>query len=124
DPRPLIIGNFAQQRVAIKFFFGAVRMSKRFVNADGIELGISLFYQSFDIAFAEPAVIIATVRYYEQSTFSVVRTPHLAEPQVNSIEEGSAALCRSEYHTALQILSAIGIVTGQFGALVKADEKE
>src|SRR5207237_3853842 len=87
NPPARHLGDFAQQRGAIKIFFGAAPISKRIENADGIELGIGLFYQSIDIAFAEPAVIITTVRDYEQSTFSVVRTPHLAEPQVNSIEE-------------------------------------
>ena len=112
NPPARHLGDFAQQRRAIEFFRRAAPISKRVKDAHGIKLGIGLFYQAPDIAFVVPTVIIAPVRYYEQSTFSVVRAPHLTEPQINGIEESSAALGRGEHHTALQVLDAIGVVTG------------
>ena len=51
-------------------------------------------------------------------------TPHLAETEIDGIEERGAALGRSEQHAALQVFHTVGKGTGQFRALVEAHQEE
>src|SRR5208282_1189237 len=83
--------NFAEQRGAVEFFRRPITISERVKNADGIELGIRFSDQAFDIVLVVPTMIITSTGKDEQGTFGVVCTPHLAETEVDSIEQGGPA---------------------------------
>jgi hypothetical protein len=116
--------NVGQQRGAVQFFCRAISITKRIIEANGIELGIGFLDQPLDIVLVVPTMIIPPIREYEQGTFSVVCTPHLTESQVDSVQEGSPALWSSQHHPALKIFNAVSKGTGQFGPLIKADQEE
>src|SRR5260370_35026664 len=60
----------------------------------------------------------------EQGTFGVVCTPQLAKAKIDGVEERGAPLGNSQHHAALQIFHTVGERTGQFSALVEADEEK
>ncbi len=51
-------------------------------------------------------------------------TPHLAETEIDGVEQGGAAPGGSEHQAALQVLHAVGERTSQFSALIEADEEK
>jgi hypothetical protein len=53
-------------------------------------------------------VIIAPVGYDEQRLLCVVCSLHLAETQVNSIEQRRLTFCRGKHQAVLQLLDARG----------------
>src|SRR5258706_224677 len=55
-------------------------------NDDGIELGIRFPDEPLDVLLGVPAIIIATVGYDQQGSFSGVCPSHLTESQINGIE--------------------------------------
>jgi hypothetical protein len=69
-------------------------------------------------------MIIASIGKDEQGAFSVMCTPHLAKAEVNGVKESGAALRCGEHHAALQVFDTVGEGTGEFGALIEADQKE
>src|SRR5215469_9939370 len=104
--------NFGEQRRAIQLFRGAIPIPKRVEDSDGIELGIGFLDQALDIVFVVPTMIIPSIRKNEQGTFGVMCTPHLAEPQINSVQKRRSAPWRGNQHAALQVLDAVGERTG------------
>src|SRR5208337_1772877 len=95
--------NFGEQRRAVELFRRTISISKRVVDADGIELGVGFLYQPLDIVLVVPTMIISSIGKDEQGAFGVVCTPHLAESQVDSVQKGGPALWGSQHHAALQV---------------------
>src|SRR6266446_4412053 len=53
--------NFAQQRRTVEFFRSTIAVTKRVKDADGIELGVGFLYETLDVAFIVPTMIISPV---------------------------------------------------------------
>src|SRR2546428_2687844 len=115
--------QFAQQRMPVQFFRCAP-VTHRVVDADGIELNVGLLDEVFDVAFRVPTMIIASVGYNEQGPFGVVCTPHLAQAQVDGIEQGGAAVRRGVHQARLQLLDTVGEAAGQLRPVVETHQEE
>src|SRR5208337_4406426 len=83
--------DFTEQRRPVELLRRSITISKRVKNADGIELSIRFSDQALDIVLVVPAMIIASIGKDEQGTFGVVCTPHLAEAQVDGIQQRGPA---------------------------------
>src|SRR6266446_237942 len=53
--------NFAQQRRTVEFFRRTIAVTKRVKDANGIELGVGFLYETLDVAFIVPTMIISPV---------------------------------------------------------------
>src|SRR5580692_2999090 len=116
--------NLRQERRTVELLWRAIAITKGVVNADGIELGIGFLNQPLDIAFVVPTMIIPSIGKNEQGTLGVMCTPHLAKAEVDGVQQGGAAFGGSKQHAALQVFHAVGEGTGEFGALIEADQKK
>ena len=71
-------------------------------DADGVELGIRFPYETLQVALAVATVIIASIGQNEQRSPADVCPAHLAEPQIDGVQERGAAFGRSQHHLALK----------------------
>ncbi len=69
-------------------------------------------------------MIIASVRYDEQRFLRVVCPFHLAQAEINAIEQGRLALGGGEHQVALQFFDAGGEGIRQLGAVVEIDQQK
>src|SRR2546427_4515841 len=69
-------------------------------------------------------MVIASVGDDEQGASAVACIPHLAQAEVDGIEQCGAAAGDGKHHAILELLGAGGESAGQFSAVVKSDEKE
>src|SRR5215472_19295564 len=69
-------------------------------------------------------MIITSVGHNEQRASAVVRAAHLAEPQIDGVQERPAAFGRGQHHLALKVFNAVRKRACEFGALIKAHEEE
>src|SRR5271154_3266757 len=116
--------NFGEERRAVELFRSTIAITKRVVDADGIELGVGFLDEALDVALVVPTVIIPSIGKNQQGTFRVVCSPHLAEAEINGVEQRGAALGSGEKHAALQVFHAVGEGAGQLGTLVETDQEE
>src|SRR5260370_2661810 len=108
---------FAEQRGAVELLRGSAAILEGVKNADGIELGIRFPHEPLDVLLAVPAIIIATVGYDQQGSFSGVCPSHLTESQINGIQQGGLALRRASEHAALQVFDIGSEPTQEVSAL-------
>src|SRR5271157_1089825 len=116
--------NFTEQRRSVELLRRSTTISERVKKSDGIELGIRFFDQALDIVLVVPTMIITSIGKDEQGTFGVVCTPHLAEAQVDGIQQRRPAPGGSEHHAALQVLHTVGERTGQLRAFIETHQEE
>ena len=69
-------------------------------------------------------MIISSIGYDEQGAFGVMCTPHLAQPEVNGVEQRGAAFGLRVHHALLQILDAVGEAAGELGAFIEAHQEK
>lgn len=124
DSSPGQLGNIREHCGPVEFFSGAIAITKRVIKANGIELGVCFLNEPLDIVLVVPTMIIAPIGKDEQGTFGVMCTPHLTEPEVDSVQKGSPALRGSQHHPALKIFDTVGKRAGEFSALIEADQKK
>src|SRR5205807_872250 len=93
--------HFIQKRRTVEFLRRPVAKTKRIKDTDGVELRIGFLHQALDIALIVSTMIIAPVGQDEQGAFAVACTPHLAEAEIDGIEQRGAALWSSKHHAAL-----------------------
>ena len=65
-----------------------------FEQPDGVNLNIRFLHKLPNVRFAVPTVIIASVRYDEQSFLCVVCSFHLAEAEINAVRKERSARAR------------------------------
>ena len=70
--------HLVQQRWTVAFFGGSATVLS-FIDADGVELHICFTKEISDVSFIVAAVVIAPIRYDEQSAFGVARALHLTQ---------------------------------------------
>src|SRR5579883_3410054 len=116
--------DLGEQRRSVQLLRGAIAITKRVENADGIELGVRLFDQPLDVVLVVPTMIIPSIGKNQQGTLGVTCTPHLTEAKIDGVEQGGAAMRRSNHHAGLQVFDAVGESTGQLRALVKGDQEK
>jgi len=117
-------GQLSEKRGTVEFFRRTIAITKRVVNADGVELGVRFLNEALDIVLVVPTMIIASIGENEQGTFGVMCTPHLAQTKVDSVQKGSPALRGSHHHSGLQIFDRVGEGTSKLGALVEAHQEK
>ncbi len=69
-------------------------------------------------------MIITPIGYDEQGPFGVMCTPHLAETQIDRIEQSGAPARSRKHHSGLQLLHTAGEAAGQLGSIVEAHQEE
>src|SRR6266571_1842149 len=116
--------HFRKQRRAIELFVCSRTNPNRVINTDRIQLAVGFFQEVLYVVLVVPAMIITPVGYDEQGPFGVVCTPHLAEPQIDRVEQGRAPARGRKHHSCLQFFHAIGEAAGQLGAIVETYQKE
>src|SRR6516165_10776052 len=117
-------GDLGKQRRAVELFRRTIAITKRVKNADGIELSVGFLHEPLDIVLVIPTMIIASIGEDEQGTFGVMCTPHLAEAEVDRVEQSGPALWGSHHHAALQVLDAVGEGAREFGPFIETDQEE
>src|SRR5713226_9561996 len=118
------LGQFAQQRRSVQFLRCAVAIAHGLVDADGVQLNVRLLDVVPDVAFVIPAMIIASIRYDEQGPFGVVCTPHLAQAEVDGIEQCRAPVGGGVHQPVLQFLDTRRERTGQLRPIVERDQEK
>src|SRR5215469_3756298 len=116
--------NLGEQRWAVQLFRGTVPVAKRVEDADGIELGVGFPDQALDVVLVVPTMIIPSIGKNQQGTLGVMCTPHLAETQIDGVQERRAATRGGHQHAALQVFHAVGKRAGKFGSFVEGHQKE
>src|ERR1700722_5414071 len=86
--------HFIEQSGPIEFLRRSITVVQGVKNADRVQLGICFSHESPDIALVVSAMVISSVGYDEQSPFAVSSGLHLAEAQIDPIEERSATFRR------------------------------
>ena len=69
-------------------------------------------------------MIVPTIRNDEQRASAIARTSHLAEAEINAIEQGSLSLRSGEHHPILQVFDACRKGTGQLGLIMETYQEE
>src|ERR1700730_17182037 len=118
------LGHFGQQRRTVEFFAGSRTNPDRVVNTDCIELAVGFFQEILYIVLTVATMIITPIGYDEQGPFGVMCTPHLAQPQIDRIEQCRSAARSRKHHAGLQFFHAISEAAGELRAIVKADQKK
>ena len=93
-------------------------------KSDRVKLEIRFLHELANVRLAVPAMIIASVRYDEQRVLGVVCSFHLAQAQINSVQQRRLSMRRRKHHVILQFLHAAGKRTGQLGAVVEIHKKK
>src|SRR6516164_6741826 len=117
-------GDLGKQRRTVKRFRRTIARPKRVKNGDGTELTIGFLHEPREVVLVIPTMRIASIGEDEQGTFGVMCTPHLAEPEVDRVEQSGPALWGSHHHAALQVLDAVGEGAREFGPFIETDQEE
>ena len=101
-----------------------VRAAAGLVEPDGVNLDVRFSCILADIRFRVPAMIIASIRYDEQRLLCVVCSFHLAQAQINSVEQSRFSMRRSKHQMILQFFDAPGERTRELRAVVEIDQEK
>ncbi len=104
--------HLGKQRGPFQFFRRSGTYADRIEDADCVELAVGFFQIVLYVALIVPTMIIPSIRYDEQGPFAVVCTPHLAQPEVDGIQERGAPTRGGEHHAVLQFIHAAGEAAG------------
>src|SRR6266403_1458327 len=104
--------DIAEQGGSESLFFSRKVM---IVDADGVDEYIGLFDHGTDLAFGIAAMIVAAVGNNQQSLLRILGLAHLADAQVNRIQQRRAPLGNRIDESALNVIHR----TGEIGNLLR-----
>src|SRR5258706_9301727 len=100
-PSPGFFGDFTQKRgTDLLLDRGEIAI----INADGIHEHIRFSHGRLNITFTVAAMVIAAIRYDQQRFSRVLRLSHLADPEIDCVQQGCAPVWFYGKQLALNVL--------------------
>src|SRR6202007_1170290 len=96
----------------------------RFENPDHVDLNVGFLYNLLDIPLGVPAVVLATVRDDEQRFAVRGSLSHLAETQIDGIEQGRLTARLDRDQAILQVLVLGRKSRNELKSLAEVDQQE
>src|SRR5215472_604770 len=114
--------QLAEQSRTIRFLNRATAIGV--VKSNGVDLDVGFLDEIADVQLRVPTMIIAPIGYDEQSFLCVVCSLHLAQAEINSIEEGGHSARGREHQPILQVFHASGERADELCTIVEIHEEE
>ena len=102
NDRPPVISVKSYKKGRARLFLRR-RAAVGFKKPDGIYLNIGFLHELPDVRFAVTTVIIAPIRYDEQSFLCVVCSFHLAQAEINAVVKSRQSVGGGVHQAILQV---------------------